>query len=241
MIHVAHQEPHLLVSRQTQQRALSQECQRLAIGLHLECGDVRFARNVATDPFHAIGHGDVDVAAHRCQELEPVRGVSAPLRRYIAQRHGLGQRQNVLADPALIVPGIRAGVLLALLGMTHRQQVRGDFPGECPLRYRRRAGHQQNLLRLIAGVVHQRHVQPGEAQAGASGNDHHGFHTLLGFVAAARRPHAILDPQRHWRIVARHRQGRRMDVGRQLELVVDHRVASAVGLQSQVRGVFRHQ
>jgi hypothetical protein len=125
--------------------------------------------------------------------------------------------------------------------MAHRQQVRRHSSGQCLFRHRRRTGHQQNLLGLIAGVVHQRHLQSREPQAGAAGNNDYGLQPVLGLVAASCRPNAFIDSQRDRRIIARHRQGRGMDVGRQLELVVDHRVAPAVGLQSQVPRVFRHR
>ena len=125
-----------------------------------------------------------------------------------------------------------------LLRMPRGEQPDRDAGDERPLGDRRRAGHEQDLLRLVARVVdHASSTRPEKRRLLRPGNGDDGLQAIRRLVAAARGADALVDVERQRRVVLRHRQRRRMDERGQLELVVGDGEVAAVRRQAEVLGV----
>jgi hypothetical protein len=238
---VADQEAEPAVTGKREQRSLPEERERLRIRLDPQRGDVRLARYVAARPLHAILHHHVKETSDRSAKPESMRRLAAFFGRNVRELDGLRRGQNLVADLRLVAPVVRVPVVARLLGTPERQQTDVDIAVEGAFGHRRRASQQQDLFRLVAGVVDDGHVGVREAQTRPSRDRHHRFEPVLGLVAAPSGPDATFHPHRHRRVVARHWQCRRMDVGLQPELVVRHCEVTAVGGQSEVFRVLRQQ
>ncbi len=229
LVYIAHQEADFFVARERQQRAIAEKGERLAVWDYLDGGGVGLARDIAAGALHAVLDPQENVAAHGRIEFEPVRGFGAAIGGHVSERKGLRPGENVIPDLAFLAPVAGILVLLGLIGVAHGKQVGLNLAGECPLRHGRRAGEQQDLFGLIAGVIHQGHLRAAKAEAGAAGDDHIGFEPLAGLIASPRRPDAFSYRDGDGGVVARHSEGGRTDVSRELELVISHGEVLAIG------------
>src|SRR5262249_17756553 len=78
-VHVADEEADVLIARHRQQRALSQERQRLRIRFDACCANVGLSGKITTNAFYAVCDRDENVSSDRSQEFEGMRCVAGLL------------------------------------------------------------------------------------------------------------------------------------------------------------------
>ena len=140
-----------------------------------------------------------------------------------------------------LLHSVRLEILFRLTRVTSRQQPHRYLAGEGALDDRRGTGQQQNLFGFVARVVDNGHAGVVEAKAGPARNRDHRREPVAGRIPSPSGMNALVDAQRHRRVVARHGQRRRVDEGGELELVVSHREVPAVGRQTQILRILRHR
>ena len=151
-----------------------------------------------------------------------------------------GMEDLVVADLFCVRPWPEPLVFRALLRMPCRQQAHGDAASHGCCNDRRRALQEKNLLRLVARVVQHRHARVRKEQAGATGDRHDRLQPIACVVAASGGAHALVDDERHRRVVFRHAKRGGVDERVQLQLVVDDAEMAAVRGEAEVIRVFLH-
>src|SRR5262245_57612501 len=76
-VDIAHEETDFFVAGQRQQCSLSEERERLTVGLNLEGRDIRLACNVSASTLHTVLYRNEEIPADRREKLETVHGVGA--------------------------------------------------------------------------------------------------------------------------------------------------------------------